>query len=480
MSPPKACIPGRIAAALAAGLLLAHCARVPVGDGAQRVPMPDPQEIEREIELGGQAHQALLEEYAAVERPALQTYVDGVGQRLARQSARAGLPWRFTVLDSPDVNAFALPGGYVYLTRGILAYLNSEAELAAVIAHEIGHVTARHGVQQPDAAEPPALESVLAPPARNRAGIPVLQRLAPAWARGYGAVQELEAGRLAATTLAAAGYRPQAVAAVAATLQAHAAVVRGLPGGHLVAGHHAVSDTDLARLARAVARSKAVAAPREGRDEYLQAVTGLYFGDSPDQGVLRDNLLLHARLGLAMQFPPGWDVHNRADRVVATHPAGDALLELRPGPRRGQPLDTLQKGVRLDSGARYDTGRLGGFPAAFAAGARGGRPVVATAVALDGGQQYLIAGMTRDVAVYERERSALRAAINSFHAMTPAEKRAARTYSLQLTVAPAGQTIAGLALQSPLGPDAEVQLRLMNGLYPNGEPEPGRVLKIVQ
>lgn len=475
MSPPKARFPARIAAALAAGLLLAHCAQVPVGDRAERVPMSDAQEIE----LAGQAHQALLEEYAAVDRPALQAYVDGVGQRLARQSTRAGLTWRFTVLDSLDVNAFALPGGRVYLTRGILAYLNSEAELAAVIAHEIGHVTARHGVQQLGVPAPVPLESVLAPPARGRAGTSVLQRLAPVWARGYGAEHELEAGRLAAATLAAAGYRPQAVADVAAALKAHATVARGLPGGRVAAAHHAVSDTDLARLARAVGRSKAVAAPREGRDDYLQAVAGLHFGDSPDQGVLRDNLLLHERLGLAMQFPPGWDVHNRADRVVATHPAGDALLELRPGPRRGQPLDTLQKGVRLDAGARYDTGRLGGFQAAFAAGAQGGRPVVATAVALDGGQ-YLIAGMARDMTAYERERSALRAAINSFHAMTPAEQRAARTYSLQLTAASAGQTMAGLARQSPLGAGAEVQLRLMNGLYPNGEPEPGQVLKIVQ
>lgn len=467
-------IPSRIAAALAGTLLLVHCAQVPVGDVAEPVPMSDQQEIG----LGRQAHQALLEEYAPVDRPALQGYVDEVGQRLARQSARAGLPWRFTVLDSPDVNAFALPGGHVYLTRGILAYLNSEAELAAVIAHEIGHVSARHGIHQLSIPAAAPLESVLAPKAQERAEASVLTRLAPAWARGYGPQRELEAGRLGAAYLAAAGYRPQAVADVAAALKAHAAVARGLPGGRAAGAYHAVFDTDVARLARAVAR-KRVAAPREGRDDYLQKVAGLHFGDSPDQGVIRDNLLLHERLGLAMRFPPGWEVRNRADQVVATNPAGDALLELRPGPRRGQPLDTLKKGVRLDAGARYDTGRLGGFPAAFAAGTQAGRPVVATAVAFDG-EQYLIAGMARDMAAYERERSALRAAINSFHALTPAEKRAARTYSLRLTTAKAGQTMAELARQSPLGADAEVQLRLMNGLYPNGEPEPGRSLKIVQ
>src|SRR5574340_1662256 len=89
-----------------------------------------------------------LAAYGACKDAKLQAYVDGLGQRLARQSQRGNLAWHFTVLDSAEVNAFALPGGYVYVTRGIMAYLDSEAGLAGVIGHEIGHVTARHGAQQ--------------------------------------------------------------------------------------------------------------------------------------------------------------------------------------------------------------------------------------------------------------------------------------------------------------------------------------------
>lgn len=473
----KARAPSRIAATLAGMLLLSHCAQVQVDGGEERAPMSDQQEIQ----LGAQAHQAVLEEYAPMEHPALQAYVDEVGKRLARHSARAHLPWHFTVVDSPDVNAFSLPGGYVYLARGILPYLDSEAELAAVIGHEIGHVSARHGVSQLGTPAPAALDSVLAPEPAKQAEALMLKRLVPAWASGYGREHELEAGRLGAGYLAEAGYRPQAMSAVAGTLKNQANA--GGSAARAARSYHGVIDADPgdARLAQAVAKAarKSAVTPREGRDDYLQKLTGVFVGDSPDQGVIRDNLLLHERLGLAIQFPPGWQVRNRPDRVVATNPAGDALLELQQGPKRGQPLETLQKGVKLDAGARYDSGKLGGYPAAFAAGAQAGKPVVVAAVAFDG-TQYLIAGMTRDTAAYERERAALRATINSFHAITAAEKKAARVHTLQLVKAEAGQSMADLARNSPLGVDAERQLRLMNGLYPSGEPEPGQLLKIVQ
>lgn len=474
----KARVRSRIVVAIAGVLLLSHCAQVPLDRSEVSEPLPS----QDEIALGVEAHQAVLQEYALVDDPALQAYVDAVGQRLARQSPRANLAWHFIVLDSSDVNAFSLPDGHVYLSRGILPYLNSEAELAAVIGHEIGHVTARHGLRQRDTPAGTGPGSVLAPDADAQADAPLLRALAQARVTGYGREHELEADRLGAGYLASSGYAAQAMIDAIAALENHAAAsrARGVSSG-TYHGVHGSEPKDDARRKRLVGKAGASAAahPPAGGDEYLHKLVGLHVGDSPAQGVLRNNLLLHERLGLALQFPPGWQVHNRRDRVVATNPEGDALLELQAGPRRGKPLDTLQRGVRLDAGARYDSGRLGGFPAAFAAGAQGGKPVVVAAVTFNGAQ-YLIAGMTRDKPAYERERSALRAAINSFHAITPAEKKAARTYTLQLVTAPPGQTMAALARQSPLGDDAERQLRLMNGLYPNGEPEPGRLLKIVQ
>jgi predicted Zn-dependent protease len=248
--------------------------------------------------------------------------------------------------------------------------------------------------------------------------------------------------------------------------------------------YHGTFDThpsNDARLKQVVgeAYQYTVANPREGRSDYLQKMAGVVFGDSPEQGVIRGNALLHEKLGLAIQFPQGWRIQNRPDRVVAISPKADALVELQQGPKSAKPLDTLQKGLKLDAGARYDSGKLSGYPAAFAAGAQNGKPVVVAAVVFNG-TQYLIAGMAKDKPAYERERSTLRAAINSFRAITPAERQAARPYRLRLETAQAGTTMAALARQSPLGADAESQLRLMNGLYPGGEPKPGQLLKIVQ
>jgi len=164
---------------------------------------------------------------------------------------------------------------------------------------------------------------------------------------------------------------------------------------------------------------------------------------------------------------------------VAVSPKGDAMIELQQGPRNDQPLETLQSGLKLDGGARYDSGKLSGYPAAFAAGTQQGKPVVVAAVVFNG-TQYLIGGMARDKPTYDRERATLRGVINSFHAITPAEKLVARPYVLKLVTAQPGTTMAGLAQTSPLGEAAESQLRLLNDLYPAGEPKPGQRLKIVQ
>ena len=126
--------------------LLAGCATVtnPVTGQQERTVMDERSEIAE----GRKAHEEVLQEYGVYANPRLQAYVNELGQRLAKQSHRKNLEWHFTVLDSPEINAFALPGGYVYVTRGLMAHMESEADLAGVIGHEIGHVTARHGAQR--------------------------------------------------------------------------------------------------------------------------------------------------------------------------------------------------------------------------------------------------------------------------------------------------------------------------------------------
>src|SRR5512134_1660334 len=178
--------------AAAAASFTAGCATNPVSGTPDLVFMTEA----KEIQLGDSYDSKVRSQYGVYPDPALQAYVQGIGQKLAAQSHRPHLKYHFTVLDSPEVNAFALPGGHIYITRGILAYLNSEAELAAVLGHEIGHVTARHGVRQHSAATATGVVGAILGAAT---GIQATQDLfsvfGNAMLSGYGREHELESDR---------------------------------------------------------------------------------------------------------------------------------------------------------------------------------------------------------------------------------------------------------------------------------------------
>jgi len=142
-------------------------------------------------------------------------------------------------------------------------------------------------------------------------------------------------------------------------------------------------------------------------------------------------------------------------------------------------MDTLQKGLKFDQGARFESGNVNGHPAAFAAGALQGKPVLAAAINHNG-SQYLLAALAKDANVYNQYRNEMKAAINSFHSLTAEERKLAKPHVIRTIRAQPGVTMAQLAAQSPLGKSAEAQLRLMNDLYPSGEPRPGQTIKIIQ
>jgi predicted Zn-dependent protease len=476
----------RAAVAAIGALLLTHCAQNPVSGGKDFVLMSEQQEIQQ----GAQAHKEVLQEYGLVEDPELQAYVNRIGKSLAAKSHRGGLNWHFTVVDSPQVNAFALPGGYVYITRGIMAYLNSEAELAGVVGHEIGHVTARHGVRQQSAATViglgTILGSILVPGLNSQAGSSLLQALGQSLVAGYGREHELEADRLGAEYLAKVGYNPQAMVEVIGVLKNQELydIQLAKQEGREPRRYHGVFEThpsNDARLKQVVGEAKKyqVAKPVENRDAYLNAMNGIYFGDSPDQGLIRNNALLHEKLGIAVQFPQAWRVQNQPDRVVALNPQGTALVELKQTPKNIAPMDTLQKALKLDQGARFESGNVNGNPAAFAAGALQGKPVLAAAIS-HSGNQYLFAALAKDANAYNQNRNDMKAAINSFHSLSAEERQRAKPHVIRLAKVQPGASMAQLAAQSPLGKTAEAQLRLMNGFYPSGEPKAGQMIKIIQ
>ena len=484
------------------GLLLGGCASTtvtnPVTGRAERSVMDEATEVAE----GRTAHQQVLTEYSALDNPALQAYVNGLGQRLARQSHRSSLQWHFTVLDSPEVNAFALPGGYVYVTRGILAYMDSEADLAGVIGHEIGHVTARHAAQratrQQDAGLGVLAATVLgiglegmgvkgAAQAANQ----VSQGVAAGFVASYSRDQELQADQLGAEYLSRSRFDPRNMIDVIGLLKdqerfaADSAREAGKPapsGGSWLASHPS-NDQRLQQI-RQVAATYQGPYDDEGRARFLKAIDGITFGDSREQGVVRGRQFFHEPLGLALTAPAGWHIQNGADAVLVMSPGDDAALIMRALPAdAGKTHEEILRKVFKPTQGRSERHQLNGLEATHFTGqtrdAKGqAQAIELTLVTGPAGRAYALTAGARDAAALQRARPGLREAEASFRPLSPADRAGARPHVLRSVALPAGG-LAELARRSTL-PQAERQLRLLNGVYAGGELRPGQLVKVVE
>lgn len=485
-------LPLALAAALAAG-----CATVvnPVTGEAERTVMDEPTEIAE----GAKAHQQALAEYGVYPDTKLQAYVNDLGQRLARSSHRANLKWTFTVLDSPEVNAFALPGGYVYVTRGIMAYLDSEADLAGVIGHEIGHVTARHGAQRATRQQTAGLGVLAASVLGAVLGVgdlagQVSQTVAAGYIASYSRDQETQADRLGAEYLARNRLDPEHMVGVIGVLKAQeqfaidAAKAQGreAPKGTDWLASHPSNEQRLADL-RAIVGAYKGPYDDEGRERYLKALDGVAFGDSAQQGLVRGNHFYHEPLGIALSAPAGWQIQNGAEAITLVNGAGDAglIVQLVPPKAAGGSHEDIIRQVIQPVQGQVEKRSLNGLPATHFVGVRQNaqgqqQRVTATIVSGPKNQAYVLLYAAKDAATLQRNAAALREAEASFRALTAADRAAAKPWTVQVVPYPKGG-FAALAQRSPLPPArAERELRLINGVYGGGEPKSGQHVKVIE
>ncbi|WP_342620615.1 M48 family metalloprotease [Rhodoferax sp. GW822-FHT02A01] len=458
---------------------------------------------EQEVAEGAKGHQQVLQEYTVYNNPAVQNYVNALGQRLAAHSHRANLQWHFTVLDSPEINAFALPGGYVYVTRGIMAYMESEADLAGVIGHEIGHVTARHGAQRATSQQHAGLgvfaanilglvlESQGVTGAGQMAG-QVSQTVAAGYIASYGREQELQADGLGAEYLARNHYDPHNMVDVITVLKnqeryaVDVAKSEGRPaptGGGWLASHPS-NDQRLQQIKQTADSYGASSTyADDGRSRYLQVVAGLAFGESADQGLVRGRNFYHGGLNIAVTAPAAWTIQNESQQVALVNAATDAALLIKPVPPAvGKThAEVIRNGFKPTQGKSEAT-TLNGLQATHFTGVRQNEQgqnlgLEFTLVSGPENHMYALQYAAKDAATLQANRSALREAESSFRAMTAQDRQAAKPWSIKLVPYPKGG-FAELAKRSPL-PHAEQQLRLVNGFYGGGEPKPGQLVKLV-
>jgi predicted Zn-dependent protease len=477
-------------------VLAASCASVvnPVTGQTERTVMDEASEVAE----GKKAHPQVLAEYGTYANPRVQAYVNEVGQRLARQSHRANLQWTFTVLDSPEINAFALPGGYVYVTRGIMAYLDSEADLAGVIGHEIGHVTARHGAQRATRQQTAGLGVLAASVLGAVLGVgdvvgQVAQSAAAGYVASYSREQELQADQLGAEYLARNRYNPSNMVDVIGVLKdqerfaADAAKAEGkaAPSGSNWLSSHPSNDKRLEDIKR-IAAGYTGTYGDDGRARYTEAMDGMTFGESREQGVTRGRNFFHEPLGFALTAPEGYKVVNSADAITIANAAGDAGLVVKTvPPNAGSSHEAIIRSVFKPAEVRTDTRTLNGLAATHVVGTRRdaqgrAQSFEATVVSGPGERHYALLYAARDAAAKQRAAAALREIETSFRAVTAADRTAARPWTLKTVPFPRGG-FAELASRSPLPTRALEQLRLLNGVYASQTgPQPGQPVKIVE
>jgi predicted Zn-dependent protease len=441
----------------------------------------------QEIQIGQTQDVQVRKEMGVYRDQALQEYVSTIGLNLARASERPNLPWHFTVVDSPAVNAFALPGGYIYITRGIMPFLDSEAQLAGVLGHEIGHVTARHASQQYSRATGAQLGlifgSILVPQARpftqlGESGLGVLFLK-------YGRDDEDQADGLGVRYASLTGWDPGGVPQMLTTLARieEANDEKGVP--NWLSTHPAPADR-VQRVSAAVQRAE-TGADRFTieRDGYLRRIDGIVYGDNPDQGVVRGVRFLHAALRFAVDFPTGWDVNNGPAQVVAKEPEGPALMLLqiveRPIGRHIQDVALRSMdaaGFRVTSGGRTYINNLDAYVGTYAGALQNlGRVLVRAAhVGLDR-DVLLVAGIA-PTDRYGRAEPIFVRTINSLKPLSRAEAEAIAPNRIDLYTARQGDTWQSIAERQG-GLVKATTLAIMNGYAVNDQPQAGERIKIV-
>jgi predicted Zn-dependent protease len=333
---------------LAAPLLLATAA---LAVAAVRAPEPVHAQgslsglSQRDKATGAEGYKEIVQQFGGKVDGPLADYVRSVGLKVALVSVPGSRPqdWTITVLNSPVPNAMATPGGYLYITRGLLAMINSEAELASVLGHEAGHVAARHSDKRNSRATIGGLATIAAAVLGGSQVAQMANLGASAWVSGFSRAQENEADSLGMGYSLAAGYDPRAAAWMlqaldrVATVEGKQNLERG--GTASIFSTHPVTAERVQRVARAAA-----ATGRTGvvnHDAFLSAIDGMTFGDAPEQGVITGPSFRHASLRLAFDAPPGFQLQNSPQAVAGRGRDGSNFIFTGAPARPGQPLQDI-------------------------------------------------------------------------------------------------------------------------------------------
>lgn len=461
-------------------LLVAGCATNPA-TGESELSLVGEQQ---EIQMGREAHEQISAQLGFYPDQDLQRYVNDIGQELAARSERPDLPWTFRVVDDASVNAFALPGGFVYVTRGLMAHLTSEAQVAGVLAHEIGHITAKHAVNRISRAQLAQLGVGL--------GMVFVEELRPFGDVANVGMQllflkfsrddENESDALAVRYTSRLNYDPREMGDVFATLQAlgEGEASQGRVPGWL--STHPDPGDRQAHVMRLVEASEGFD-PSQAmvrRTAYVRQLDGMVFGPNPREGYFdADNVFYHPELEFRMAFPRGWQTLNQKQAVQALSPEQDALMAVtfarESSARAGLDAFARQEGVEI---GQTSTQSVGGFPAVWAefrARAQQGTLRGVVTFLEYGGNVYRIMGYGPEQA-WSRNARTVTSSIGTFRRETDADVLAVQPKRIDLV--DLDRTLSMSEFMSRYPSDAEMRtVALINQTSPDGSLSGGTLAK---
>ncbi|HET6681354.1 MAG TPA: M48 family metalloprotease [Gemmatimonadaceae bacterium] len=465
---------------LTAILALAGCARNPATGERELSLVSESQEIA----MGQEGKQAVRGSMGLVDNAALQSYVSQLGLAMAKDTERPGLPWSYAVVDDPVVNAFALPGGPVYITRGILAYFNSEAELMGVLGHETAHITARHSahqLSQQQLAQIAVIGTAIVKPELAQFANLASQGLGLLFLK-YGRDDEREADAIGFRYMVAEGYDPREMAETFRTLdRVSGTSSEGRPPEWL-STHPDPGNRVEDALARVRALNRDLSGTIVRRDEYLRHLDGLVYGVNPRDGYFDGATFYHPDLRFQLQFPSGWKVQNQTAAVVGLSAQQDAIVQLSLAPE-GTPSQLLQQfiGQQGIQSGQASTASINGFTAAsaaFVANTEQGQIGGVMAFLADGGTTYQLLGYTSAQQRSEYDPM-FRQWINSYRRLTDSRALGVQPAKLSLVKVPSSMSLGEFNRRYPSTIPLS-ELAMINGVAESATLTAGTTVKRVQ
>jgi predicted Zn-dependent protease len=445
-------------------------------------------------------HQEIVKALGLYDDQAMQEYVNIVGQRLAQVSDLPNEEFRFFVVDEETINAFTTGCCNVYVNRGLLVNLNSEAELAGVLGHEIGHVTARHPARRQARGVAASLGAMAAAILTGSNAVGQLANIgAQAWMMGYGRENEMEADRLGLKYMVKAGYNPESIGGVFKMFQAGEKFERqrATAEGREPRLYHGVFSSHPSPDEREVQAAKGAAnikdAPEGGwinrRDEYLTAINGIAYGSSKAQGIIRDNRFYHADMGITVAFPRGWTIENLRDRLLAFTPKKDAVIQVTidAKPEKQAPREFLLTKLKGQSVFKGEPLVGSDDMEGYTAVTRSGSPIdnglgpVRWAVLYRGQSAFVFAGASRSAMNGVPEVDGLiKSTALTLRSLRPAEFPLTEPYRIKVVKATPQTDLKAYVEDMPEKEFKKETLELINAMYPNKKPATGQLFKIVE